>query len=104
MTEFTSEEIKNRLSNIGAAIGNIALEYIIKIEEENEQLKKDIIEIEKVSDFRWEENQPLKAQFEKLLEFCLNYVDECDVCELTDTCIIVREYVRLLNQTEILRS
>lgn len=32
-------------------------------------------------------NEKLKAQFEKLLEFCLNYVDECDVCELTDTCI-----------------
>ena len=42
MREFTSEEIKNRLSNIGAAIGNIALEYITKIEEENEQLKQQI--------------------------------------------------------------
>lgn len=66
MREFTSEEIKNRLSNIGAAIGTISLEYIAKLEEENEQLKKDIIEIEKVSDFRWEENQRLKAQIEKM--------------------------------------
>lgn len=46
MTEFTSEEIKNRLSNIGAAIGNIALEYITKIEEENEQLVKYCKELE----------------------------------------------------------
>ena len=35
----TSEEIKNRLSNIGEAIGTIALEYIVELEKENEQLK-----------------------------------------------------------------
>lgn len=33
------------------------------------------------------EDVRLKQQIEKLLDFCLNYVDECDVCELTDTCI-----------------
>lgn len=46
MTEFTSEEIKNRLSNIGEAIGNIALEYITKLEEENEQVVKYCKELE----------------------------------------------------------
>lgn len=30
---YTSKEIKNRLSNIGEAIGNIALEYIAELEE-----------------------------------------------------------------------
>ena len=39
MKKYTSEEIKNRLSNIGEAIGTIALEYISELEQENEQLK-----------------------------------------------------------------
>lgn len=39
MKKYTTEEIKNRLSNIGEAIGVIALEYIEKLEKENEQLK-----------------------------------------------------------------
>lgn len=53
MREFTSEEIKNRLSNIGEAIGSIALEYIVELEKENEQLQKnnkhirDLIEAER---------------------------------------------------------
>ena len=38
-----AEEIKNRLSNIGEAIGNIALEYIIELEKENTELK-DMLE------------------------------------------------------------
>lgn len=42
MTKYTSEEIKNRLSNIGEAIGSIALEYIVELEKENEQLKAQI--------------------------------------------------------------
>ena len=33
------EEIKNRLSNIGEAIGNIALDYITDLEKENAELK-----------------------------------------------------------------
>lgn len=66
MTKYTPEEIKNRLSNIGEAIGTIALEYIIELEKENEQLK---------------------ARFEKLLDFVVDRTEECDVCELTDTCI-----------------
>ena len=42
MTRYTSEEIKNRLSNIGEAIGVIALEHIEKVENENEHLKQQI--------------------------------------------------------------
>lgn len=42
MTKYTPEEIKNRLSNIGEAIGSIALEYIVELEKENEQLKAQI--------------------------------------------------------------
>lgn len=40
MTEYTPEEIKNRLSNSSESIGLIALEYIIKLEKENEQFKE----------------------------------------------------------------
>jgi hypothetical protein len=65
MKEFTSEEIKSRLSNIGEAIGNIALEYIVKLEKENERLKQQI-----------EETQPslkptkiTKERFEELKAF-----------------------------------
>lgn len=32
MKKYTTEEIKNRLSNIGEAIGTISLEYIVELE------------------------------------------------------------------------
>lgn len=34
------------------------------LKKENEQLKKDIIEIEKLSDSRWEENERLRAELQ----------------------------------------
>lgn len=34
-----------------------------------------------------EENEQLKVQFDKLLDFVMGRIEECDVCELTDTCI-----------------
>ena len=37
--KHTSEEIKYRLSDLGAQIGNIAIEYITELEKENEELK-----------------------------------------------------------------
>lgn len=37
--EYTPEEIKNRLSNIGAAIGTIALDYIAELEAQIENLE-----------------------------------------------------------------
>lgn len=37
------------------------------LEQENEQLKKDVIEIEKLSDSRWEENQRLRAELQNNL-------------------------------------
>lgn len=46
MTKYTSKEIKNRLSNIGEAIGSIALEYIVELEKENEQLKQQVKDLE----------------------------------------------------------
>lgn len=50
MTKYTPEIIKNRLSNIGEAIGSIALEYIVKLEKENAILKKEIEAITKNRD------------------------------------------------------
>lgn len=69
MTEHTSEEIKNRLSNIGEAIGSIALEYIVELEKEHEQLK--------------EKNKILEA---KNFEKCpFRYSDMgCDYCDWKD--------------------
>ena len=37
--KHTPEEIKNRLSNIGEAIGGIALEYIAELEKERDKYK-----------------------------------------------------------------
>jgi hypothetical protein len=34
-----------------------------------------------------QEYEQLKQQIEKLLDFVADRVEECDVCELTDTCI-----------------
>ena len=68
--------------------------YIAGAKEMQEETLKEIIEIEKVSDYRWEENQKLKQeneqlkiQFDKHLDFVADRVEECDVCELTDICI-----------------
>ncbi|MCR5154393.1 MAG: hypothetical protein K6B75_06045 [Lachnospiraceae bacterium] len=36
-----TEEIKNRLLNIGEAIGQIAFDYIVELEKENAELKDD---------------------------------------------------------------
>lgn len=42
MTEYTPEEIKNKLSNLDEALSLIALEYIIELEEYNEDLKQSL--------------------------------------------------------------
>lgn len=40
--EHTSEEIKYRLSDLGVQIGNIAIEYISKLEKQNKELQEDL--------------------------------------------------------------
>ena len=86
---MTREEIKSRLSNIGEAIGDIALEYISKLEKENTELdcqknrnkfcysctnatercfRNEIgCPCEKYKSYK-EENKELKAYNEKLLD------------------------------------
>lgn len=54
---------------------------------ENKQLKADIIRIEKIFDFRWEENQRLKAQIEKMItcknckhhKLTFDWQDDCKI-------------------------
>jgi choline kinase len=69
MTKYTPEVIKNRLSNIGEAIGTITLEYIVELEKENQQLR--------------EKNKILEA---KNFEKCpFRYSDMgCDYCDWKD--------------------
>ena len=42
MTDEEKKEIKYRLSNIGANVGELALEYLAELEEENEQLQEKL--------------------------------------------------------------
>ena len=76
--KHTSEEIKNRLSNIGEAIGNIALDYITDLEKENAELKE---------------------QNRKLLESCegatMMYKDLCKAKE------IIKEMLSILPKENI---
>lgn len=51
-----------------------------ELEEENKQLAKRICELQ--SDLSKE-----KDTIDKLLDFVADRVEECDVCELADTCI-----------------
>lgn len=66
--EYTSEEIKNRLSDIGEAIGNIALDYIIKLERENAELEKAYNETEELLDKQIEETYKLFKENTELKE------------------------------------
>ena len=89
--KHTPEEIKNRLSNIGEAIGNIALDYITDLEKENERLKGDLELWESggcraTNLFECGVVKELKQQIDKLLDFVVERTEECDVCPLTDTC------------------
>lgn len=50
---YTSEEIKNRLLNIGETIGQIAFDYIVKLEKEIDELKNANIHDESKKKKRW---------------------------------------------------
>lgn len=51
----TPEEIKNRLLNIGEAIGDIALDYIISLEKENTELSEKLNEQKQYTQFKCSE-------------------------------------------------
>lgn len=76
MTEHTPEEIKSRLSDIGESIGLIALEYIIKLEKENEQFKEYNEDLKQSLDWANEREseyvnriEELKGSLESLKDF-----------------------------------
>lgn len=76
MIEHTPEEIKNRLSNIGESIGLIALEYIIKLEKENELFKEYNEDLKQSLDWANEREteymnriEELKGSLESLKDF-----------------------------------
>ena len=50
---YTSEEIKNRLLNIGEAIGQIAFDYIVELEKEIDELKNVNVHNESKKKKRW---------------------------------------------------
>lgn len=76
MIGYTPEEIKNRLSNIGESIGLIALEYIIKLEKENELFKEYNEDLKQSLDWANEREteymnriEELKGSLESLKDF-----------------------------------
>lgn len=70
MKDNSVKEIKFRLSNIGEAIGMIALEYIEKLEKENQQLKQRI----DISEITIKMFENTEDTFEKA--FCLKKLKE----------------------------
>ena len=77
MTEYTPEEIKNKLSNLNEALSLIALEYIIELEKENEQFK--------------EYNEDLKQSLDWANERETEYVDRIE--ELKGSLKSLKDYI-----------
>ncbi len=82
--KHTSEEIKNRLSNIGEAIGNIALDYITDLEKENAELKEQnrkLLESCEGATMMYKDLQKAKEIIEKLMytsRGCIAWYCLCD--------------------------
>lgn len=86
MTKYTSEEIKNRLSNIGEAIGTIALEYIVGLEKENEKLQKN------------------NKHIQDLIEAERQRQEECNNVHLRDIATLEKENEELKQQVSYLKD
>lgn len=72
MTDEEKKEIKYRLSDIGAKVGELALEYIAELEEENEGLKafeSHCDEIEEDAKAIAKENAELKEKLDKIRNY-----------------------------------
>jgi chromosome segregation ATPase len=68
MTNYTPEEIKNKLSNLSEALGLIALEYIIELEKENEQFKEYNEDLKQSLDWANERENEYVDRIEELKE------------------------------------
>ena len=86
MTKYTPEEIKNRLSNIGEAIGTIALEYIVGLEKENEKLQKN------------------NKHIQDLIEAERQRQEECNNVHLRDIATLEKENEELKQQVSYLKD
>ena len=100
--KHTPEEIKNRLSNIGEAIGNIALDYITELEKEN-LYYKDIVE---TNSAEWEEqgqravalekeNVELKREWQEQVQKATDegYARTLQTVQLTKAKEIIRDFI-----------
>ena len=100
--KHTPEEIKNRLSNIGEAIGNIALDYITELEKEN-LYYKDIVE---TNSAEWEEqgqravalekeNAELKREWQEQVQKATDegYARTLQTVQLTKAKEIIRDFI-----------
>lgn len=76
----TPEEIKNRLSNIDEAIGDIALDYIIRLEKENTELSEKLNEQKQYTRFKCSE---AVNTIEKLKIF-IRKMKRCQNCDNFD--------------------
>ena len=66
MTDEEKSEIKNRLSDIGAKVGELALNYIENLEKENKELKKDKEWLDDTNNEQTEVILKLNEQIEKM--------------------------------------
>lgn len=79
-----SSVVESQLNKITELENEFVMKTFRNLHIDPDVLIKQKAEIDRLSF----ENEQLKARFEKLLDFVAkNYIDECDVCELTDTCI-----------------
>ena len=87
--KHTSEEIKNRLSNIGEAIGNIALDYIAALEKENAELKTKVTALENA-------NRAMVKELDDITSGGLNILQNVvkNKEELANAKEIIREFMK----------
>ena len=64
--KYTPEEIKNRLSNIGAITGNIALDYITQLENKIADLNMKIDGLEEQNSYMFDTIALQEQQIEKM--------------------------------------
>lgn len=82
-TGFGIDKIKSFMTIVDKALEEKG-EQIKRLKADNEKLKKEIIEIEKVSDFKWEENQKLKEEKKMLIKRLKTFLS-CGYCKHQET-------------------
>ena len=78
-----SSVVESQVKKITELENEFVMKTFRNLHIDTDVLMKQKAEIDRLSF----ENEQLKARFEKLLDFVVDRTEECDVCELTDTCI-----------------